>query len=243
MQNKAIIYIRVSTEDQKSSLAVQQLSLEEYCKFKGFDIVEKIVDEDISGGKPFYERPGGFLAQKLFKEGIKTIITLKVDRIFRNVKDALITTDDWDRAGISLNIADMGGNSIDTKSALGRMMFIQIVSMGEFERKLAGERTKSVLNHKKEQRTIYCGEVFGYDKQGQKLVGKKWVGGELVVNEREQLIVGQIFELKKQNLNNSRIATILNERGIKTKMDKTFKSSTIQAILSNPIHLDYKCHQ
>jgi len=83
------------------------------------------------------------LAKDYFKKGIKTIIVLKLDRIFRDVKDSLITIDEWGNEGISLSVVDMMGNSIDTSSAMGRAFFIQSISMGELERRLASERTRA----------------------------------------------------------------------------------------------------
>lgn len=236
METKVITYIRVSTDDQKTSLAVQELRLQEYCKFKNFEIVSTIIDEDVSGGKPFYERPGGKVARSHFDKGVKTIVVLKTDRIFRSVKDSLITVDEWEKEGISLNIVDMGGNSLDVKTAMGRMFFIQAVSMGELERRLAGERTKAVLSHKKKQGAIYCGEIYGFDKVGGERIGKKLVGAKLVKNDFEQTVIDEIFEMNSDQYNNNEIAVILNSRGIKTKNGKAFQGSTVQSILNNPIH-------
>jgi DNA invertase Pin-like site-specific DNA recombinase len=224
---KCIIYLRVSTDDQSNSLAVQVSRLTEFCKFKSLHIEETIIDENVSGGLPLYEREGGKKIQQFISKGVKNIVTLKLDRIFRNVKDALITVDEWGKNNVGLLIADMGGNSVDVNTALGRMFFIQAVSVGEFERKLAGERTKSVLNHKKERKSVYCREIYGYDRNGEKLIE----------NEKEQLVLKEIFELRNnRNMNFNQIASHLNNSGFKTKTQKQFHGSTIKTILNNPIH-------
>jgi site-specific DNA recombinase len=237
MESKAIIYLRVSSGDQSNSLDVQKSRLEEYCRFKGLEIIEVIIDEDISGHKPFYERPGGGRAKQLFYEGVKTIVVLKVDRIFRNVKDSLITIDEWGDKDISLHITDLGGNSLDVKTAMGRMFFIQAVSMGELERNMAGERTKSVLSHKKVNKNIYCGNIYGYDKVNQQWNGKKMTGGELQPNLKELEIVKQIYEMKSGGFNDNQIATTLNRMNVTTKKGKLWQGSTVASILGNQIYL------
>jgi site-specific DNA recombinase len=224
--NKCILYIRVSTADQTNSLQAQESRLKDYCKFQNLEIVDTIIDEDVSGGKPFLDREGGKKANQILNRGIKTIVVLKLDRIFRDVKDSLITVDEWVSKDISLHIVDMGGNTLNVKSALGRMFFIQVVSMGEFERKLASERTKTVLNHKRENNSVYCREVYGYSKEGNKLVPV----------EVEQSIIIKIKELNLIGFNNNKIAQELNKSCFKTRHGKDFSGSTIKSILNNPIH-------
>lgn len=226
---KAIGYIRVSTADQSNSLEVQTEKIINYCKFKNILLMDIFTDEDVSGGKPFYNREGGSNANsKLINSDVKTIICVKPDRLFRNVKDALITVDDWEQNNISLHIIDMGGNSIDTQTAMGRMFFIQSISMAGFERKITSERTKAVLSHKKKSGKSYCGSMYGFDN----------VDGNMVVNESELFIVKWLF-LKKDEWSFRKIANALNVDGYKSKRGGKFHASTIKAILDNPIYKQY----
>jgi len=222
---EVILYLRVSTGDQSNSLEVQKNRLTEYCSYKNLAIKEIIVDEDISGHKPFYERPGGAIAKELFRKGIKTIVVLKIDRIFRNVKDSLITIDEWQEEDIALHVADIGGNSIDVKTAMGRMFFIQAVSMGELERNLAAERTKAVLNNKKDTGKVYCNAILGFDK----------VEGKLVKNEEEYKVIEFIQQFKDE-LSPAKISDKLNAAGYRAKKGGVYFPSTIQSILKNPIY-------
>jgi len=222
---KAIAYIRVSTADQANSLEVQTKKIQDYCKFRGIELVEIFIDEDVSGGKPFIERKGGAAANAALKD-IKIIISVKPDRLFRNVKDALITVDEWSQQDVSLHIIDLGGNSIDTQTAMGRMFFIQSISMAEFERKICGERTKAVLNNKKETGKAYCAAVLGYDN----------VEGKMIRNEEEFKIIDLIFDWKSRGYTPARIALTLNDKGYSAKKGGIFHPSTIQAILKNDIY-------
>ena len=224
---KAVGYIRVSTADQANSLEVQTKKIKDYAKFKGLTLTEIFVDEDVSGGKPFDARQGGAKANReLKKSDVNIIIAVKPDRLFRSVKDALIVVDEWAEKNIALHIIDLGGNSVDSQTALGRMFFIQAISMGEFERRITAERTSAVLNHKKNNKQIYCGGVFGYDN----------VDGKMVINESEMAIVKSIKQKHTNKVSLGAIAAQLNLKGIATKKGGSWHSSTIKNIISNPIY-------
>lgn len=223
MKTKAIGYIRVSTSDQANSLEVQQKKIIDYCQFKDIDLVRIYIDEDVSGGKPFYSRQGGSEANKaLVNSEVNTIVCVKPDRLFRNVKDALITVDDWSENKISLHIVDLGGNSIDTQTAMGRMFFIQSISMAEFERRITGERTKVILNHKKAEKKVYCAGVYGYDN----------IDGKMVENKEEMHVIGKIMAYRHDNMSAKTIADILNDNGYKPKKGTKWWASSVQNVIN-----------
>ena len=141
---------QVRIEGENNSIEFQIKKITEYCKFKGLNLVEIVQDEDISGFKEFSKREGGAKVHRYFDSGIKTIVAVKIDRLFRNVKDSLITIDDWGSEKIDLHIVDMQGSSFSTKTAIGRLMFTTVVSYSEYERAVTGERTKAILNNIKD---------------------------------------------------------------------------------------------
>jgi len=65
--------------------------------------------------------PGGRTLTDSVTQGAKHIITTKLDRLFRDCEDALNMSRQWDRAGVALHVLDMGGQAIDTSTAIGRM--------------------------------------------------------------------------------------------------------------------------
>lgn len=123
---KAVLYVRVSTTEQARegvSLEAQEERLLAYCKLMGLDPVVLIREEGVSGGKALTTRPGGHeLADLISKKKAGHVIALKLDRLFRDAEDALHQTKAWDKAGITLHLVDMGGQSLNTSSAMGRMM-------------------------------------------------------------------------------------------------------------------------
>jgi len=221
MDNKCIGYIRVSSDRQDNSLQVQEQRIKEYCQFNKLSLVKILIDENISGGVEIFKRPEG--KKLLDLKDIKDIVFLKPDRAFRSVSDALITLDKWNKENITSHYADAGGNSLSTKTAIGRLMFTTIISFAEFEKNITGERTKAVLNDRKNNNKTYCAALYGFDN----------VNGTLTKNETEQKIILDIMRMNELRMNNSQIATTLNNQGVKTKKGKAFQGSTIQGIIKN----------
>ncbi len=78
------LYLRVSTEDQARegfSLPEQKERLEQFCKFKGYEIVDYYEGAGISAKtgnlRPEFER----LKEDIKSKKISTIVALKLDRI------------------------------------------------------------------------------------------------------------------------------------------------------------------
>jgi DNA invertase Pin-like site-specific DNA recombinase len=65
---------------------------------------------------------------------------------------------------------DMGGQSLSTGSARGRMFSTLMAGCAELERNLIAERTASVLAHKKQQGKVYNHTLYGFDRVGDRLV-------------------------------------------------------------------------
>lgn len=227
MENKTKVYgyVRVSTTEQENSVEVQTKRIKEYCIFKDLDLVEIFVDENVSGFKEFHTRPEGSKLIELLTKDVKALVAIKPDRLFRNTADALSTIDKWDAMGIELHVIDMGGATLATKTATGKMIFTILISVSQFERDITGERVKSILNSKKADGKVYSSRVLGFDKKE----------GVLTPNEAEQEIIREIKHLSV-NFKAKKIADILNERKIKTKGNKKFYPSTVRYILNNPIY-------
>lgn len=222
-KTKCYGYVRVSTDNQEESREVQEKRIREYCTFQNLELVELLVDENVSGFKCLYKRPAGASLEILNE--VKNIIAIKPDRLFRNVKDALMVIDDWNNKDVALHLVDVGGVSLSTKTAIGRLMFTTIIAFAEFERGITGERTKAVLNNKKSTGKAYCGSILGFDN----------IDGKMVPNTEELSIVNLIKEFATE-MSPGKIADELNFLGHRAKKGGKFFPSTIQNILKNPIY-------
>jgi len=192
VNNKAILYIRVSTEEQVTgsvSLEAQEERLKLYSQMQELKVLEIIKDEGISATKPLATRPGGAkLLRLLNDEKASHVVVFKIDRLFRNSIDALTTIEDWDRKGIALHLVDMGGQTITTKAATEKLFMSLLVAMAEFERNLIAERISSVLQYKKNCKEIYSSTPYGFQRDGEKLVE----------NKQELNVIKTILSLRKK---------------------------------------------
>lgn len=169
---KAVGYIRVSTEEQAReglSLDAQRERIAAYCKLQGMTLTEVVADQGVSGSIPLSERPGGKrLLDLLSLNDAQHVVALKLDRLFRDAGDALVTLKDWDSRGVALHLIDLGGSAFNSKSALGKFLLTMTAAFAELERNLISERTKTALAYKRSQ-GAWLGKIpFGFklDAQG-----------------------------------------------------------------------------
>lgn len=232
MKEKSVLYLRVSTAEQVAhgvSLSAQESRLRDYCRLQQLDISRVFIEQGISASKTLESRPeGGKMLRFIMRGKVKHIVSLKLDRLFRNAEDALKQTKAWDQAGISLHLVDMGGQSLSTRSAIGRMMLTMMAAFAEFERNLISERTSIALAHKRSQRQAYNHTPFGYLRQG----------GLIVECPEEQKVIKTIRTWRDKGLTFQGIADRLNRDHVPTKKGGHWYPSTIRQILENDLHKD-----
>lgn len=149
----AIGYVRVSTEEQARegvSLDAQTEKLRAYCTLHGLTLATIYRDEGVSAGKPLTDRPEGarLLAQLAAGEA-RHVVALKLDRLFRDAVDCLQTAQRWDASGISMHLIDLGGQAVNTGSAMGKFFLTIMAGAAELERNVIRERTRTALAHKR----------------------------------------------------------------------------------------------
>ncbi len=226
---KAVCYIRVSTEEQARggvSLDAQEERLRAYCAMAGLEIVELIREEGVSGTKPLATRPGGERLLELVRRYKCDVVAFKLDRLFRDAEDALHETKAWDAAGVALHLVDMGGQTVNTATAMGRFFLNMMAGFAELERNLIAERTAMALQHKKAHLEAYSPTPYGYDR----------IGDDLVPNDDEQAVIEHIFSWRRAGWSLRRIAGRLNDMGVATKQSGKWYASTVNYILQNKLH-------
>ena len=136
MNRKAVIYSRVSTNEQ--TVENQLRVLREVAEKRGLEVVREISDEGISGAKGRDERPG---FDELIKGSVKNerdiILVWDVSRLGRSLKHLVSFLEDIQSAHCDLYIHQSG---IDTSTASGKMMFGMLSVFSEFERTMIRER-------------------------------------------------------------------------------------------------------
>jgi DNA invertase Pin-like site-specific DNA recombinase len=226
----AVCYIRVSTEEQVRggvSLAAQEEKLMAYCALAGLEPLAVIREEGVSGGKPLAARPGGGeLLALVGARKAKHVVALKLDRVFRDAADALNQTRAWDKAGVALHLVDMGGQTLNTASAMGRFFLNIMAGFAELERNLIAERTGTAMAHKKAHREAYAPTPYGYDRKG----------NALKQNPGELEIVAQMRQWRAAGWTLGAIARELTRRGVPTKRGGAWYPGTVKYLLENNLY-------
>ena len=132
-------YIRVSTVrqvEEGNSIASQMEAITNYAKSRGLKLLSRhvVIDDGSSGGTPIWERKKAKRLLKMVESGdFQHLIVTKLDRMFRLTSDAIMTIDELKEEGIALHIIDMGGQSLDTSSAMGQFIMRFVASVAELE--------------------------------------------------------------------------------------------------------------
>jgi DNA invertase Pin-like site-specific DNA recombinase len=136
MNRKAVIYSRVSTNEQ--TVENQLRVLREVAEKRGLEVVREISDEGISGAKGRDERQG---FDELIKGSVKNewdiILVWDVSRLGRSLKHLVSFLEDIQSAHCDMYIHQ---SVIDTSTASGKMMFGMLSVFSEFERSMIRER-------------------------------------------------------------------------------------------------------
>jgi DNA invertase Pin-like site-specific DNA recombinase len=150
-------YARVSSSGQ--NLEAQLKLLEEFgC--------EKIFKEKVSGRKKDNREQFNKLLETV-KEGDVIVVT-KLDRFARSTKDALNTIEYLNSKGVGLVVLNMGGEKVDTTTAIGKLMVTILAGIAEFEADMIRERQLEGIALAK-QRGAYKGRPKKYTEHNKGL--------------------------------------------------------------------------
>jgi len=226
---KVAIYTRVSTEDQARegySIEVQQEYLLDHAKRMGWEVY-KIYSDDVSGY--VIDRPAlNEMLEDAKRKKFELIITYKLDRFSRKLKDLLNIVDELDDYGVAYKSAT---EPFDTSTSAGKLMFQQLGSFAEFERNRIKERVfpgmiKGVQQGNW-QGARYAPYGYYYNREKKLL--------EVVSEEAD--IVKLIYTMYLSNRTTGQIAEYLYLKEYKTRSGGKFNSALVCKILKNQIYL------
>jgi DNA invertase Pin-like site-specific DNA recombinase len=212
----------VSTEKQADfgiSLDAQSEKVRAMAVVQGAEMAEIIVDAGESAKS--LNRPGMARLLALVDSGaVDAVIIAKLDRLTRSVADLAELLKRFERRGVSLvSVAD----SLDTRSAAGRLVLNIMVSVSQWEREAIGERTRDAMRHKRAN-----GERVGTVPFGYRLAVD---GSHLEPDFAEQAIVSRVHTLKGAGLTTRRIADELNREGITTRRGTAWRFQYVAEVL------------
>lgn len=222
--NRAIAYIRVSSAQQVEegvSLDAQKAAVMAYAASKGLTLVDVVADAGVSAGTRLNEREGGRrLVEMIRTKRVDVVLATRLDRIFRNAADCLMTADEWSKKKVSLILLDCGGMEMDTSNPISKMVLTFMAGIAEHEKSLISARTKAALAHKR---------ALGLRTTTHPPFGFCFQDGLVVEHEQEQQTLAQIRELRSMGFSSAKIANALNARGTPSRGTR-WHTTTIQRI-------------
>lgn len=150
-------YARVSSSSQNLGAQIKQLE-DVQC--------EKIFREKVSGRQKEGRQQLRILLETV-KEGDSIVVT-KLDRFARSTKDALTTIEELNEKGVALIVLNMGGDRVDTSTAIGKLMITVLSGIAEFEADMIRERQLEGIQEAK-RRGVYKGRPKKYTEKNSSL--------------------------------------------------------------------------
>lgn len=202
-------YVRVSTVQQANegdSLEAQIKQVTSYAASRGLELSENdvFVERGVSGGSEFANRPEGSRLLEVIGSG-DVLIFPKLDRGFRNTRDALNTLHLLKERGVSVHSIDLGGDV--TGNGVGAIIFTILSAFASFERERIAARISEVKQMRKAQ---------GYYVGGRRGFGFNVIDGKKVPNDAEQVLLEQMKAMKEAGASLRSIHKWLNEdQGVK----------------------------
>jgi DNA invertase Pin-like site-specific DNA recombinase len=126
---------------------------------EGWQLTEVFIERNIRGAMPLGERPQGARLLRILEPG-DVLIAARLDRVFRNARDALNVISDLHHRSIVLWLLDMGG---DVSSPVAKFAITVLAATAEFESDLVRENVgaaRATLRHRGQQ--IGGSKPFGY---------------------------------------------------------------------------------
>ncbi len=220
-------YVRVSTEQQADagiSLDAQRAKLSAYALATDLELVDVVEDAGVSAKS--LDRPGLRRALGMLDSGAaRGLLVVKLDRLTRSVRDLGELVEHYFAEKFSLlSVSD----SIDTRTAAGRLVLNVLTSVAQWEREATGERTRDALRHLQGE-----GVRLGAAGLGWKRSDARDETGRLSIDdvEEERATVQRIIALRATGMSLRDIAHALAGEGRRTKRGGRWAPETVRLVV------------
>lgn len=226
---KVVAYLRVSTESQADggvSLDAQRAKLTAYCAALDLELVAVEVDAGVSAKT--LRRPGLQRALDALEAGrAEGLLVAKLDRLTRSVRDLgeLVERYFSGSRWSLLSVAD----SIDTRSAAGRLVLNVLASVAQWEREATAERTRDALAHLRAEGVRLGGAALGWERsEAVDGAGRRVV----VAVADEAATVARVLALRAEGRSLREVAAALDAEGRRTKTGARWHATTVARVLA-----------
>ncbi len=226
---KAGIWIRVSTDEQAKGESPKhhEARARMYAELKGWEVVEVYDLSGVSGKEVLSHPETQRMLDDVRKGHIQALIFSKLARLARNVKELLEIAEVFQKYGANLVSLD---ENIDTSTPAGRLLFVVIGALAQWEREEIAERVRA---------SVPVRAKMGKPTGGIGPFGYKWENGKLVPNPDEAYVVKRAFELYLETGKLLTTCRRLEEEGLRARKSG-FRPVTLKRILTDTVYKGLK---
>ncbi len=142
---RAVLYGRVSTTNNGQDVTMQIREFHEFCKSRGWNVIDEYVDAGVSGAKDSRPELNRLMADAKRRK-FDAVIVYRFDRFARSTRHLVNALAEFNALGIQFVSMHEG---VDTTTPNGRLVFGIFASIAEFERELIRDRVRSGLRNAK----------------------------------------------------------------------------------------------
>lgn len=254
MAGRACCYVRVSTTD-KQDTSRQSADLKDLAEKHGYTLTDAdVFAEHISGFSAGESRPVFSKMMKKLEAGEYQMLYIhEVSRLSRDPMDGQTKLLELAKMKIPVYVKAINMSSLDEDGNLNQifnLFFTLLIHFAKSEAEYFSERVRSSMRLKIKHGHAGVGIMlpFGYKRDSNKM---------LAIDEEESQYVKLIYQSVLNGMGAKQIAHLLNEKGVKTRLQKDSKSGklkmknrnltksaedikwvdgTVHGILKNPIY-------
>lgn len=230
---RTVAYLRVSTDKQAEhglGLEIQREAIEAWARQQRHQIVGWCADEGVSGSNGLESRDGLAEALHRIRAGDATaLVVYRLDRLARDlVVQEQLLAEVWRMAADVHSTASGESDLRDDPDDPSRRMIRQILgAVSEYERAMISLR----LRRGRERKAATGGFAFGSPA-----FGYRAQEGVLVPNDREQVALTRMRELRAEGLSLRQIADVLHAEGHRSKRGGRWHPQTVARVLERAAH-------
>ncbi|MFC1732086.1 recombinase family protein [candidate division KSB1 bacterium] len=226
MQRKAILYTRVSTDEQKEqgfSLQEQEARLKRYCAHENIDIAEHY-QEDYSAknfNRPEFQKMLLAIKEKRLKANL--FLCIRIDRFSRNMLESILMIQEFQKYGLEFRVIEGGNFDLDTPENLIPHMINLLLPQVENERR--GLNTKRGMRQARREGRWTGTVPKGYSWHREN-------GTSLIVPNEDAKFIKEAFETFSKGIYSvEEVRKIMWKKGYKCSRNNFHK------LLKNPVYI------
>lgn len=239
-KKRVVGYIRVSTTAQDAER--QRLLIERYCEEHGYNLIDVLKDEGISGAVK--DRPNYLKLLSLSSKETDIVIVSELSRLSRQ-EDIISTLSDVNNLlQNNLDIIFIDNNSYYKGGKLLELIDVMKIAIAADYAREERKKIKQRMSTGLERAFLQSDEVmatgstipFGYSPVPNPNYERGKTPKTLLKQDKNANVVRMIYQWCLDGLTIRKIVDRLIERGIKTRKGEDFSYSTITHILHQPLY-------